>query len=311
MTTIHVDAVLREEERRRKIYSGDIFVAAPSAAGTALCAFARTLIEEAFAPLDPRLAHEHMPVERCVDILAALKPRFIHHPRSQELVAELLRGSGCDVEDTYFDVPRLRSAMPASYLTSGIAYAFHPHRDTWYSAPPCQINWWLPVYEITAENCMAFHPRYWSEGVRNSSRSYDYRQWQVEGRASAVQHIKTDTRLQPRAEERMDPDPQFRLLIAPGATIAFSAAQMHSTVPNLSGMARWSIDFRSVSLSDARARRGACNVDSACTGTTMRDYLRVNDFSRLPDAVVALYDDELRSGTATAAAAAELSIPVA
>ncbi len=47
------------------------------------------------------------------------------------------------------------------YLTSGIAYAFHPHRDTWYSAPFNQINWWMPVYDIRPDNAMAFHLRYW------------------------------------------------------------------------------------------------------------------------------------------------------
>jgi hypothetical protein len=29
----------------------------------------------------------------------------------------------------------MRSATAHEYLTTGIAYAFHPHRDTWYSAP--------------------------------------------------------------------------------------------------------------------------------------------------------------------------------
>lgn len=38
-------------------------------------------------------------------------------------------------------------------------------------------------------------------------------------------------------------------------------------------------------------RRGAPNVDARSTGTTMRDYLRASDLSRLPDEVVTLYDD--------------------
>ena len=54
---------------------------------------------------------------------------------------------------------------------------------------------------------------------------------------------------------------------------------------------RWSVDFRVVDADDARRRRGAPNIDSASTGTTMRDYLRVSDLSRLPEEIVALYDD--------------------
>ena len=75
-----------------------------------------------------------------------------------------------------------------------------------------------------------------------------------------------------------------------GAAYQFSAAQMHSTVPNTSGLTRYSIDFRTVHLDDAWGRIGAPNIDSACTGTTMRDYLRGADLSHMPETVVALYD---------------------
>ena len=42
-------------------------------------------------------------------------------------------------------------------------------------------------------------------------------------------------------------------------------------------------------------RNGAPNLDAACTGTVMRDFMRGTDFERLPEDLVALYDD----GTAT------------
>jgi hypothetical protein len=110
----------------------------------------------------------------------------------------MLAEAGCDLEKTYFDVPRLRTAFPGDYLKSGIAYAFHPHRDTWYSAPFCQINWWMPVYPLSSENCMAFHPHYWDHPVKNGSSSYNYQKWNLESRQNAAQHIKTDTRVQPK-----------------------------------------------------------------------------------------------------------------
>jgi len=61
-------------------------------------------------------------------------------------------------------------------------------------------------------------------------------------------------------------------------------------VPNTSGVTRYSIDFRTVHLDDVLDRRGAPNVDSECTGTTMRDYLRMNDLTQIPDEVVQTYD---------------------
>jgi hypothetical protein len=291
MTVIHVDAVMPDAERRARLYEGDLFVYSPRPASVALCTHARQMVEEAFAPQDPRRVHEALAVEQCVQTLAVLKPHFIHHPRSKQLLQEVLSEFGCDPDSTYFDVPRLRTAMPKDYLTAGIAYAFHPHRDTWYSAPSCQLNWWLPIYELEAQNCMAFHPRYWREGVRNSSHAYNYDRWKAESRMAAAKHIKEDTRTQPHAEEAMELAPDIRLLCQPGAVILFSAAQMHSTVPNTTASVRYSIDFRTINIEDATNRRGALNVDSACTGTTMRDYMRVRDLAHVPESIVAHYED--------------------
>ena len=89
----------------------------------------------------------------------------------------------------------------------------------------------------------------------------------------------------------MELDPQIRLIAPAGGIILFSAAQMHSSVPNTSGKTRFSIDFRVVHMDDAKAMRGAPRVDEECTGTTMRDYLRAMDLSHLSDDLVALYDD--------------------
>lgn len=280
-----------DSQRRQGLYEGSVFVYSPSAAALELCSFARELIEQAFAPHDPRKVQESMPVERCVEILAELKPKFIHHPKSKDLIRQLLAERGCDLEKTYFDVPRLRTAFSADYLSSGIAYAFHPHRDTWYSAPFSQVNWWMPVYPINPNNSMAFHPRYWNEPIPNSSRTYNYYEWNRTSRQSAAQHVKSDTRVQPRAEIQLDPDPQVRVLAEVGGVMMFSAAQLHSTVPNTSGLTRYSIDFRTVHLDDVWNRAGAPNIDSQCTGTTMHDYIKPTDFSHLPDEALALYLD--------------------
>jgi hypothetical protein len=255
------------------------------------------MVEAAFAPHDPRRIHEAMPVEHCVAILAELKPRFIHHPRSKSLLQEMLREFGCDPEATYFDVPRLRSAMPKDYLAAGIAYAFHPHRDTWYSAPMCQLNWWIPIFEIRTDNCMAFHPRYFDTPVRNGSREYNYHEWNRTSRVEAAKHIGSDTRKQPKPEEPIELDPQIRLLPNVGGILLFSGAQLHSSVPNDSGRTRFSIDLRTVHFDDVLAHRGAVNVDSESTGTPMRDYLRTTDLSHVPEPLCLEYE----SGTPVAA----------
>jgi len=293
MHSVFFDAKVDDATRRARLYDGQLFVYSPRPNTVALCAFARELTEAAFAPFDPRDAQYHLPVDEYVAILARLKPQFINHPHSKELLQGVLREFGCDPAATYFDVPRLRTMVHGDYLRAGLAYQFHPHRDTWFSAPSSQINWWLPIYEIEPENAMAFHPRYWSTPVHNSSRDYNYDVWNREGRQLAAQQVKEESRKQPRADEEIEAVPQIRLLCDVGGTILFSAAQMHSTVDNTSGRTRFSIDFRTVHRDDVLARRGAPNIDSECTGTTLRDYLRGTDFARLPEEVVAPFDTPL------------------
>lgn len=290
--TIYFDSPVDDYIRRQELYQGQLFVYSPSPSSIALSAFAREMIQEAFGSLDPLKAQYSMPVEKYVDILADLKPKFIHHPKSKQFIQRILTEFGCDLNKTYFDVPRLRTATSDEYLTTGIAYAFHPHRDTWYSAPFCQLNWWLPVYEIQSENSLAFHPRYWTQPLRNGSDRYNYYQWNKDSRKNAAKHIKTDTRDQPRPEEPVELDPQTRIVCKVGGIILFSGSQLHSTVPNTAGRARFSIDFRTVHLDDVIAKAGAPNIDSACTGTTLRDFICAADFSRLPEELVLPYDDE-------------------
>jgi hypothetical protein len=288
---LYVDSKMSDDERRSKIYGGSIFLHPTSPSSLGLCQLAQDMIQEAFGMKNVLKVHESLPAAKCAEILASLKPAFIHHPRAKVYLKAMLAELGCDLESTYFDVPRLRTAFPGEYLSAGIAYAFHPHRDTWYSAPFCQINWWMPVFQINADNCMAIHPSYWGRPVRNGSAQYNYYRWNQESRHNAASHVKTDTRIQPRPEEPMELDPQIRLVCKVGAAYQFSAAHMHSTVPNTSGLTRYSIDFRTVHLNDVRLHIGASNVDSACTGTTMGDYLKGSDLSHIPKEAMSSYLD--------------------
>jgi hypothetical protein len=295
MSAVFFDSTLGDDERRKRLYGGDIFILSPTPGSACLIALARNMLDDAFRPHDPRRIHKHMAAEEVAAILSTLKPRFIHHSECKKLIPQIMQEHGVDLEKLYFDVPRLRSAYPSNFLSSGIAYAFHPHRDTWYSAPGCQLNWWMPIYPIEPENSMGFYPRYFAEPVQNNSDSYNYYEWNTKNRATAAHHVKSDTREQPKPQQPLEPV-TVRYLPPPGGIIVFSGAQLHESVPNTTDVARYSIDFRTVDYGDVHGRRGALNLDARCTGTTMRDYLRATDLAHLPEEAVALYDD----GTAVA-----------
>jgi hypothetical protein len=291
MTAVFFDPALNDQTRRERLYAGDIIVFSATPASLGLVDLARRLLDKAFMPHDPRTIHRHWTPEQVAASLAVLKPKFIHHPECKELIPALMHERNVEPEKLYFDVPRLRSAYPPEFLASGIAYAFHPHRDTWYSAPQCQLNWWIPVYPLLSDNSMGFYPQYFTEPVRNNSEIYNYYDWNTRDRATAAQHVRSDTREQPKPQQPVEP-PTIRYLPPPGGVILFSGAQLHETVPNSTMEARYSIDFRTVHLDDVLVRRGAPNVDSRSSGTTMRDYMRATDLQPLPDDVIRLYDDE-------------------
>jgi len=103
-------------------------------------------------------------------------------------------------------------------LTTGIAYAWHPHRDTWYSAPLSQINWWISIYDVRSDNAMAFfHLQYWNRKVQNDSRGYNYYEANKFYRGAVLtQYLKSDSRPLPRPTQSRELDPQIRLICPAG-----------------------------------------------------------------------------------------------
>lgn len=288
--TIYFDSHLDQRQRRARIYAGDVFVFSPRPSSRALADFARELIVEAFHPHEPEQAQFALPVEQFVDIVAPLKPRFIHHPRTLDLLRTLLADLGEDMERTYFDLPRMRVATSGGYLNAGVAYVLHPHRDIWYSSPPCQLNWWLPVFPFESESAFAFHQRYWNEPVPNSSHEYNHYEWNKVGRAQAAREVKADTRRQPKAQVPLELEPDVRIVCPPGGVLLFSGAHLHSTVPNTSGRSRFSIDFRTAHHDELATQGGAPAIDRACTGTTLFELRRASDLAPVPRDIIELYD---------------------
>jgi hypothetical protein len=106
-----------------------------------------------------------------------------------------------------------------------------------------------------------------------------------------AQHIGTDQRFQPKAEEPIEHlEPSIRIVVPKDGVILFAGAHLHSTVPNTSGVTRYSIDFRTINVDDVVNRRGAPNVDSFPQGTSLRDFMQAETLERLPDELIREFD---------------------
>jgi hypothetical protein len=297
MVNVHIDPTFDDAERRRRLYGGDVLVYTDGPEVAAFAAYTREMITELFAPHDPISIQTVYSPEELADILIEFKPRWIHDPRSMEHVRSIARALGCEPEKIHADVPKLRTAFPQGGLSTGIAYAFQAHRDTWYAAPKAQLNWWMPVWPVAENNIMEFYPHGFGAQVENNSGDYDYyvaNTWR--GNIKDFSGGK-DARVHPAPVHGIGPN-DTRLTVVPplGGIMMFSGDQLHASIPNTSGVTRYSIDFRTVHVDDVHAGIGAPVADVACTGTAMRDFKRLTDGAAFTEDEVAPYDSESAAG---------------
>jgi len=303
MTSLLINAKAPSEDMLRNLYQGDLLVFADVAPVWEFVQFTREKLEELFSPHDPEEVHKYLSPEQMAKMLGRWKPEFIHHPRSKEFVRAIIGEVGFSMADTHFDVPKPRTVFPVGHLTTGIAYAFPWHRDTWYAAPQQQINWWLPIYPIRVENAMKFDLGSFGRSVANDSDTFDY-YGANRARLTTAAQVKTETQARPRASDHQAGD-EIVVLLQPGSVLLFSAGHLHASIPNTSDRSRYSIDFRTVDARHVSERIGAPLQDVHCTGTALRDFVNVTTGERFaedfvrgiygapPDDVLLVFDEKL------------------
>jgi hypothetical protein len=120
--------------------------------------------------------------------------------------------------------------------------------------------------------------------VPNSSDAFDYYENNASRRTTATQ-VTRERQARPGALNHQAAQ-ELIILPAPGEVLLFSGAQLHTSIPNTSGRARFSVDFRTVDVGDLMAGRGAPLVDVHCTGTSIRDFINVADESSFDEETV-------------------------
>jgi hypothetical protein len=281
-------------EMTTRAYNGALILLPPTPESLALSNWARELCEEAFHPLDPTTAQHEIDVDRFVEIAAPLKPRFIHHPKTRELQKAYLRALGYPSDRTYLDVPRMRVVTSDKFLQSGIGLNLPPHRDTWWSAPVQQIQFWGPIFPMSRYSSMAFYPHYHRKPLPNTSDEFNIYRWNATGRKNAAQHRSgEDTRGIPRPAGEVEHPAAIQIVLPVGGMVLFSANEMHATTLNVTGKTRFSIDFRIVDVEHVRDGLGAVAVDNYSQGVALRDFKRVSDDAPFPPEYIEKYDSGL------------------
>ena len=273
MNTVYFDIAASERVRLDRLYQGQLLIFSPCSSSVAFRDFCREIIETGLGKIAPQKAHYHLAEKDYLAQESAYRSAITNHPETPHLIRAILAEFSCDLQQTYFAPPYLRMAPYRGYLSSGEGLLHDPHRDTWYASPQCQINWWIPLYDLQSENALAFHPNYWNKGVKNGSTNFND-DGNFDGKLNSFD-------LLPTPQEDIEIEPEIRPICPPGGIIMFSSAQMHSAVPNTSEDVRYSIDFRTVNLADIVNQKGAPNIDSDTKNTCFKDFLRATDLQEL------------------------------
>jgi hypothetical protein len=281
---IAVDPDMSGDDLRQHLYAGNLAILTRLRALGDFVEYTREELTELFKPHDPEHVHEHIEPPEMAKILGSWKPHFIHSEKSKKLVRAVIEEAGFPAEQTHYDLPKPRTSFPVGHLTTGVAFAFPWHRDAWYSAPAQQINWWLPVFPVREDNAMSFDLASFGQAVPNSSDAFDYYQNNASRLTTATQ-VTRERQARPGALNHK-PAQELVILPAPGEVLLFAGAQLHASIPNTSGRARYSVDFRTVHVPDLVAGRGAPLVDAYCTGTAIRDFINVADESSFDEELV-------------------------
>lgn len=201
-----------------------------------------------------------------------------------ELVSAVVADFGCDPDATYVGPPTLVTTTGQGFMAFGLGLPQHPHRDTWYAASACQVNWWMPLYRTDDSSLLAFHPQYWDLPVHNSSADFDYDTWSA---GVGVDPVFGDEPLaQPRSLDPIELTPDIRISCAAAGVILSSAAHLCSTVPNETLRTHFTVTFRTVHEDDLVAGTGPANLDAAPRGTSLPGFVRCSDLSPIPEELV-------------------------
>ena len=254
------------------ITNGDIHIFRNVDHLSEIISYSKKIISKYFnGNLDPQKAQELIPVLDYVEIVSKIKKEFTNSLETSKIIQNLLKSLNLQKQDIYFDEPKIRVITYENYLTSGVGYTFKPHRDTWYSGPSSQLNFWFPIYDVDKDSTFVIYPDYWRKKVKNSSKIFDYENWKKNSRYIAKKFIKEDSRNHPLPLENINNKNEVIADCKSGDLVVFSGSHLHATIPNTSKKTRFSIDFRILSKNIQESKIGY-NVDSESTGSTIGDF---------------------------------------
>ena len=231
------------------------------------------MIQDFFPRGAPQEAASRFEPDDFIKRMAALRRRYGEDPDVARLWRAALAQCGCVLERTFWDHVRVRVNPPGRTHHSRRILNLPAHRDSWGSMLAQQINWWAPIYPLTAGRTLLIYPEAWNRPVTNDSAEWDLlelKRRRAEGAVGGYPLLPTAS----DCSEWGDPLP---LLQEPGDIVAFSAAHLHASAVNETGLCRFNIEGRTIDADAFAAGRGAPDPDGAAPRRALHWFTHCQD----------------------------------
>jgi hypothetical protein len=278
---VPVSVPLAPRAMHDRLYAGEVlhFDGLPQMGD--IVALTRSFLEDAFLLDDPTEMHRHLTNAEFAEVARSRSREYGRLGEVKRLWRAMFEAVGLDPAELARDRLFLRFQPPedAGRRLRGVSTAGF-HRDTWGTNLYAQVNWWAPVYPITAGRTVALYPTLWSRPVANTSAEFDITA-AIAGDRQAGQSAPAE--MVPRPTEDVSAEPAVPVVIAPGTVITFSSAHAHAGVPNHTGVTRISLETRTLWIPDVLSGAGAPNLDGDAPLMSPGLFRRVSDEAKLDE----------------------------
>ena len=161
-----------------------------------------------------------------------------------------LKDLNFDIYDTYCDQMTIRFSPSINERARGLLKPVKPHRDTWASNFQHQINWWIPLHDLSKTNSIFFIPKYFSKSVRNNSKEWNFELFKKG-------FINSST---PVSIQNFNPIDYKIKKINFGNAFCFSGSHIHGS--NLGNLRRLNIETRTLCKKDVTKFSLPKNIDN-------------------------------------------------
>lgn len=163
---------------------------------------------------------------------------------------KILQNLSFDVIDTYCDRITFRFNPSLNQEPTGLLKPATLHRDTWASNFQHQINWWIPLHNVTTDNTIYFVPNYFNRKTKNDTSKWNYELYK-EGKKSKSTPVST---YKPKEEEI------FSTKLDYGQILIFSGNHLHGS--KIGDRRRLNIETRTLCSKDPKHYKLPRNVDN-------------------------------------------------